>query len=205
MDKCLGPTFRLREQISNGSLAKIGFQDLWHLYQPGTVIVSSARPRQAYKVLHVCGGRVLMRQPRADTWNSIDDSDESGLSAELKHRDWMQKSEKLRTSHFSIDCVSLDFDGELLGPIYSTFAVAPYDNEKTVTSLDVHPIRFADDFENLSHSLIARGRRFAYCADSGQPIQAKHKAYNGPSLDEPPEEVCSASQASDNTSLSQSH
>lgn len=86
-------------------------------------------------------------------------------------------------SPFVIDCVRFDFDGEKLGPVQDTISIFEYEEDRTITTLDVYPISYAEKEEELTKALLNRGRRFAaYRA-------FKHKRYEGLSLSEPQEEV----------------
>ena len=62
LDKELKPTFDLRRQIRDGSARSIAFQDLWHLFPLGSVIVSNgvSGQSQTFRVLNVTGGRPFL-------------------------------------------------------------------------------------------------------------------------------------------------
>lgn len=169
LDDHLGDLLILRKGIEEKSLKKIKFEHLWHLFQPGILVVTAKCPRQAYRVLHVSGGRSLMTtQPLVDG---------SGLA------DQQDMSRKSKWSPFKLDCIKFDFDGEVFGALQETLSLVDYNDEKKITELEVYPIEFADDQAVLNRRLIERGRQFANFREF------KHMIYAGLSLGDPQEEV----------------
>lgn len=169
LDNHLSGLLTLRHAIEERSIRTIRFPWLWHLYYPGDVVVSSMLPYQAYRVLHVSGGRSLLtksmkRQDRL--YGAPDDGDYDGAS---------------RVSPFKLDLIRFDFDGEYYGPCHITFSIKVYDGEKEITDLDVYPIQFAEGA--LRRSLVERGQRFTRFKDF------EHMKYVGWSLDYPNKEV----------------
>ncbi|KAG4439355.1 hypothetical protein IFR05_005167 [Cadophora sp. M221] len=52
LDEDLQSTHELRARISDSTLQKIAFDDLWHLFAPGQLVISRDQ-KQAYQVMHV--------------------------------------------------------------------------------------------------------------------------------------------------------
>jgi hypothetical protein len=50
-DKDLQPTFELRRKIEDGTLNEIQYQDLWHLFNPGDIVVDPNNNLEVYRVL----------------------------------------------------------------------------------------------------------------------------------------------------------
>ena len=168
IDSHLSSLLILHKAIRDREISKIKFEYLWHVFQPGDVVVTFRQPRQAYRVVHVSGGRPLMidvfdRKP----------TDESEPTLRRQSQ----------ISPFSIDCVRFDFDGEKFGPVQDKIYIQEYEEERMITNLDVYPIYYAEREEKLSKTLIDRGRRFA------EYYNFQHKRYQGLSLSEPQEEV----------------
>ena len=160
----------LRNAIHDREISKISFEHLWYLFQPGDVVVTSKQPHQAYRVIHVSGGRPLL------TNIDIAREDKSPTERPISLR-------QSQVSPFNIDCVRFDFDGEKYGPVQDTISIFEYEEDRIITKLDVYPIGYAEKEEELSKALLDRGRRFA----EYQGFQ--HKRYEGLSLSEPQEEV----------------
>ena len=169
LDKDFASLLALRRAISDCSLKEIRFKDLWNLYQPGDLVVTSKQPYQAYRVIFVTGGRNLL------TNSIVHDGKE--VSA-LQYEDRRYKS-----SSFRIDCVRLDFDGNVYGPVQEAIQIDDYNEEKKITELEVYPIGFSDDEPGLREFLTKRGAHFATYHEF------KHKSYAGFNLREPSEEV----------------
>ena len=174
IDEFMTPLLALQNSISERSLKKIKFRDLWMLYQPGDLVISSKTsklPLQAYQVIHVCGGRPLMTK--------------SSIYAPYRSLQSLRKNEKREfgISPFMIDCVYLDFDGETFGTVQTTIEISAFDDERQITELDVYPIDFSENPSALRDTLIKRGEHFATYRDF------KHKRYSGLSLGDLKEEV----------------
>ena len=170
IDWHLGSLLKLRKTIRNGAAAKIRFEHLWHLFRAGDLVVTSRQPHQAYRVIHVGGGRPLL------TTEDLASRDKEAEGRPVFHR-------QSQVSPFTIDCVRFDFDGEKFGPVQDTISILEYEDDTVITTLDVYPINYAEKEEELTQSLLNRGRRFA------EYYEFKHKRYEGLSLSEPQEEV----------------
>ena len=169
-DSHFSPLLILHKAIRDREISKIKFEYLWHLFQPGDVVVTSRKPCQAYRVVHVSGGRPLLTT-----------TDVSGRDNTAESKPTLRRQSKV--SPFSIDCVRFDFDGENFGPVQDKIFIQEYEEERIITKLDVYPIHYAERGENLSKTLIDRGGRFA------EYSSFQHKRYQGLSLSEPQEEV----------------
>ena len=156
MDEDLSELFKLRQTITNGTLQKIAFEHLWHLYQPGDIVVSTGSNCQAYRILHVSGGRPLMNRETSD----------------IPSLDIRQSG----STPFVIDCFHLDFDGTKFGPVQKKIQIVEYKQEKEIKRLEVYPLRFAERWEELKSGLLSRGRQFVDLA------AVKHKRYSGLSV-----------------------
>ena len=156
MDEDLKELINLRQTIANGTVQKIAFEDLWHLYQPGDIIVSSGLECQAYRILHVSGGRPLMHQ-----------SEKSTSSFGIQQP---------KNSPFVIDCFHLDFDGRKFSPVQARFQIQEYDEVRSVRRLEVYPLHLAENRADLEDRLTRRGRNLV------DLVGVKHKRYSGLSL-----------------------
>ena len=165
----LGSLRTLHKAIRDRAVSKIRFENLWHLFQPGDLVVTSRQPFQAYRVLHVSGGRPLLTTTDAA-------SSEKDLEAE-------PTSYQSQVSPFTVDCVRFDYDGEKFGPVQDSISIFKYEEDRMITKLDVYPISYAEKPDELIKTLLNRGRRFA------EYKGFQHRRYEGLSLSEPQEEV----------------
>ena len=165
----LGSLTTLHKAIRDRAVSKIRFEDLWHLFQPGDLVVTSRQPYQAYRVLHVSGGRPLL------TTTDIARSDKDPEAKPSSYRS--------QVSPFTVDCVRFDYDGEKFGSVQDSFSIFEYEEDRMIIKLDVYPMSYAEKADELTKTLLDRGRRFA----EYQGFQ--NKRYEGLSLGEPQEEV----------------
>jgi hypothetical protein len=178
MDNDLKHVFELRRGLQEATIREIAFEDLWHLFSPGDLLVTSGplRERQALKVFYTSGGRPTVRE----TFNF----------------------EKYTiTTPFKIDCYWIDFDKKWLGPIHQTITIPRYEGKRPITQLTMSysddnviprtastfPIRFLEQPEIAIAALVKRGKRHR------ELTPFSHKRYCGPSSVEDPEYVSDAS------------
>ncbi|KAH7385087.1 hypothetical protein BKA64DRAFT_157338 [Cadophora sp. MPI-SDFR-AT-0126] len=172
IDNDLKHVFELRRGLEESTIREIAFEDLWHLFNPGDLLITSGSPhqRQAYKVFYTSGGRPIMQD----------------------HGNFKKMPS---TTPFRIDCYYIDFDKKWLGPIHQTIKIPRYEGKRPVTELKMlysqdynshpsasaFPIRFLDEPEGAMANLVTRGRRHR------ELTPFSHKRYCGPSGVEEPE------------------
>jgi hypothetical protein len=162
-----------------GTCEKVVFSDLWHLFRPGDFVICNGG-RQAFRILRMEG---IPHQVNdlGDMWHYrlLTDNEEIPLS---------------------IQCVYVDFDGKQFGPITKTFRIKRFEKEKSVTSLEIYPLRYhslqetkepsaeeKNSEERLWKYFVARGRKFLHaCSVSIGAFRPMY--YRGPAI-EPREEV----------------
>jgi len=152
----LKPIFDMRVAIEAGSLQEIAFEDLWHLYEPGTTVISTDQ-RQAYCVLNVTGGRPIRFS--SSTYN-LEKKIATGVP---------------RISDFTLDCMFIDCDGKEYGAVPKVIKISPYQDLRPITLLEVYPLKFSPRLES---KLIQRGKKFVKLAG------VAHKKYKGLSIKE---------------------
>ncbi|KAI1192280.1 hypothetical protein F5X97DRAFT_317719, partial [Nemania serpens] len=135
MDEDMRPTFDLRHSIEEGSATSIEYQDLWHLFTYGDIVVVQSDRSHAYRVLNFTGGRELL----------IDRLEEDGVAQPM-------------IEGFMVDCLSITFDGTNHIPRLDTFPICPFVGRQPITSLPIYPLKFDKDSENLKRDLTAQGR-----------------------------------------------
>lgn len=131
MDEYIG---RKLTYLNSVSCSKIYFSDVWHLFQPGTEVIS-ADGKQAYRVVSLRS----KRHKGTDRWAAF----------------WARKREKNSGKSDSSDdqtddtradiiikCVFIHFDGQAVGPVIRTFHINKWDGDKEVTYLEIYPFRF---------------------------------------------------------------
>jgi hypothetical protein len=147
----------------------VAFTDIWYLFKPGDEVVDQSL-KQVYRVIGVISPGHQVFPPWRAKWDK-----------DIKARE---------ETPVYLHCVYIDFDGKQLGPLLRTVKIPRYDNEKAVTSLEVFPIRFAEDKisplssdtnkksrKTLREQFIERGKLFMNMTGF------KHMQYNGMTLD----------------------
>ncbi|KAF8853902.1 P-loop containing nucleoside triphosphate hydrolase protein, partial [Acephala macrosclerotiorum] len=115
---------RKRAYLNSSACDKVTFSDIWHLFKPGDFVISTDG-KQAYRVINVASPP----HKGTDRWSYFYASE--------------KENEKSRAqSDISIDCVYIHYDGKKLGPVLEKFKIRRFDGERSVTSLEIYPLRF---------------------------------------------------------------
>ena len=181
----------LLNQVEDGSISKFYFRDIWFLFNPGDEVMApinknmrvptseaketsqkslsepttqqrdqartkkQGRTQIIYRVAQVGEGRPIL-SPETD--------------------EDKEKVPKTKVNPFRLRGYYLEYDGTEFGYIYKDFAIQPFDGQKDIVSLDVHPIRFAPNITEMKDRLRKRGRRFC------EFTIPKHQWYSGPTF-----------------------
>ncbi|KAF3054783.1 hypothetical protein GL218_07412 [Daldinia childiae] len=130
------------DYIAGDECQKILFDDLWHLFKPGTVVLEQGE-KQAYRLIRV----VTPTHMAIPTWAR-----------------WLRKSEEESSEQpLKLECVYIDFDGKQFGPVSKTFKISRYEEEKPIKSLPVYPLRFSAD-QGIRDRLIDRSKMLLHVA-----------------------------------------
>ena len=183
MDSDMQDILHVKHQVSNQTLKEIAFEHLWLLYRPGDLVytiksLEDSGTYQAFRVLHVTGGRAILDTLRNCGFNAVHDrSWEEESDTEEKARDTIRGSSSNMTT-LIIDCFSIDFDGNRLGPKSRRFVIPTFTGKRKVDALEVCPAFFHPQHEKVRQEMVGRGRRFIQLANG------THKRYSGTSLRE---------------------
>ncbi|KAK6068116.1 hypothetical protein SCUP515_09761 [Seiridium cupressi] len=194
----LGDILDIRARVANGTIEKIAFVDLWHLFNPGDTILSFKKGGvQAQRVYHVTGGRyrfpfkksdghpprpgryISRSARRYEIERAYDRRDNLGLkgwsSDESESSDDDGPRKPLGSySPLYLDCLTTMFDGSILQPRRYKRRIDYYTGQRSITELPVYPIQFHDPAANMGDRLTRRGERFVSCSG--------HKMYSGQAL-----------------------
>jgi hypothetical protein len=152
IDTHLGPLFSLQSSVLLGSLERIAFEDLWHLFKPGDLLFSVDKgTEQLYRAHYITGGRLRLRNRTNDELESRIRLTrlffESDSEDEVEKGQYIEGFGKGTYSDFTIDCYSIAFNGRYLGPLDTAKRISYYGGEREVTSLPIYPLRFHKDGE----------------------------------------------------------
>ena len=183
MDKDMQDIFDVKRQISNNTLEEIAFEHLWLLYSPDDLVYSfktlgDTSTYQAYRVLHVTGGRLILDTTNAsNTKPAYDRAWDDESKNEEKALDAIRSSPSNKTP-FILDCFSIDSDGNRLGPKPRRIIIPTYSGKRKVQELEVCPSLLHPQHETVRQTMVERGQRFTQIA------HGTHKRYSGSTLRE---------------------
>ncbi|EXL90487.1 hypothetical protein NOF04DRAFT_20586 [Fusarium oxysporum II5] len=151
--------------FADSTATKIAFSDLWHIFQAGVTVVTATTPIEAYRVLHVTGGRPYLSPPE----DKENDEEATGMNL---------YKVPAKSSDFIITCYQVGFDGDKFGPIAKSFSIQKYNGFQDIRLLPIYPMSFAEGPEELSKKLSGNGKTFIKLSNVG------HVLYRGPNLHE---------------------
>lgn len=139
--------------IRSPRCTSIHFHDLWHLFKPGDEIIQQDG-KQALVVLQVQVPRHKIEEPW-ERWARCFMDGASAKSGGVDNGDSDDHGDN--EAPFRLHCAYVDFDGKNFGPVGRTFKILPFDNLKTIKTLPVYPLRYAEGTQTRQ-KLIKRGR-----------------------------------------------
>ncbi|RYP76413.1 hypothetical protein DL771_001852 [Monosporascus sp. 5C6A] len=194
----------IRARIRDGTLKKIAFEDLWHLFSVGDMLYDgSQHSERAYQLYAVTGGRRTVNKRIGVPTSSIFYKAETNARPVLSEKE-IRRRDNSRDSHgrassaelvytrrrtdvspqtrpfsdvwtpFCLDCFSIDFDGAVYAPCYTYFTIYHFPGERDIRKLDVYPMRFHPTADEVVDRLADRGRKFTECHG--------HRMYDGTSF-----------------------
>jgi hypothetical protein len=131
--------------LASDECQKVVFSDIWHLFKPGDFVISRDT-KQAYRVVKVKYSTHSRKQPST------------------KHLFMFDVKSKLQNSPITVQCVHIDFDGDLIGPVSQNVDFYRFDGEKNIQSLEIIPLRLAKTVD-LRETLVKRGSKFIEVCD----------------------------------------
>ncbi|KAH8889089.1 P-loop containing nucleoside triphosphate hydrolase protein [Thozetella sp. PMI_491] len=133
----------MRAQITNGTLKSIAFDDLWHLFRPGDLVVTSEHGRERLnRVFFVTGGLIQRKRKRM---NDERRPQYHGLGT------W---------TSFRIYTYQMEFDGNEVGMTVDIIGIEHYLGKKPIFDLKVYPVQLHAKEDNIVQRMEDRGRRF---------------------------------------------
>ncbi|KAK3987005.1 hypothetical protein QBC44DRAFT_332337 [Cladorrhinum sp. PSN332] len=153
---------RKAEYLISSACDQISFPDIWHLYKPGDFVISS-NGKQAYRVVSVSSPQHKGVSRRELYYQAI-----AGLS----------QGKSSTQDQISIVCVYIHYNGERLGPVTETFEIPRFDGERSLSSLNIYPLRYHASKLLHEPSMKAKKDGQGVMAEDAIDVQfAKLKAY----------------------------
>jgi ATPase family associated with various cellular activities (AAA) len=167
MEAEIMPLSRQFDNVADPSNAKVRFQDLWFLFHPGDLIYRDVGDRdttrsgllgsaqRAWRVYGTGPFWPKFRLPSAD------------------HKKYSRHHEDDEKTPFKIFAYHIDYNGDEFSVVTETFEIQPFEGEKKIVSLKVHPYRFLPNHEHKLQLYINFGKDFLHYIDT------KHGNYKG--------------------------
>ncbi|KAL4739363.1 hypothetical protein BDV11DRAFT_215286 [Aspergillus similis] len=151
-------------RASGTTQRKFRFADLWMAFQPGELIhvPMSSDSTQNSDVAPGSNSRMYQATWRLYTMDLDEVRDDKP--------DDTQKNSKRKLDLYTY---YFDYDGNSYVPASHTFFIKDYVGERDITSLEVYPLRFVKDAENMKGALLKQGSWFR------EVITKKHVSYDG--------------------------
>lgn len=176
--------FAKHELLRSSHAEKVAFQDMWHLFMAGDLVVSDSdsndRGLELYQVAIL---------PACDFFSSRRPVKQIQTKTEGSHQlvESVYREESVSAMNvFTVDVFYFDFDGQKFGPVEKRLQLVSYEGEKNIVDLPLHPLRFRKDAAQFKDMMLERGRKFR---ELSIPNVYPHREYNGLSIGEPQEQV----------------
>ncbi|KAK0644346.1 hypothetical protein B0T16DRAFT_460410 [Cercophora newfieldiana] len=160
----LGDLLELRKRISDASLQSISFDDLWHLFKPGDLVISreegEGSSERLYRVYFTTGGQIKRRESKGP----------GSQVGPTPGRMLLHQSLQGAWTPLLVSAYKMEFDGTRVGPKEYCFAIHHFVGKTPITNLPVYPLAFHPG-KGCRAYFEARGRK--YLSSPG------HKSYNG--------------------------
>ncbi|KAK9413232.1 hypothetical protein SUNI508_02431 [Seiridium unicorne] len=159
VDKEIMPLYN---QFDGKTATKVKFDDLWALFRPGDLLYmpaageSGGRYHEVWRIYRVETPEVDITYPQSG-WEFFAD-----------------EFQETKTEGFKIYAYYVDHDGTGFGAVRHTFEIESFPGERAVESLEVFPIRYWDDHENVLNSLKNQGRSFQRFLEASD----RHQSYS---------------------------
>ncbi|KAI1393500.1 uncharacterized protein F4822DRAFT_15137 [Hypoxylon trugodes] len=189
----------LRAKIEDGSIERIGFADIWQLFNAGDLLYSKDHGfEQLYRAYAVTGGqqrmRNLTRREMEDLRRNFSGIHNHRYYARLRYQNESEISEQGAFSEedqdlnprgtaigvgtwtpFTIDCYNIVMDSTQLGAVECCKRIQWYIGEKNIRDLPIIPLRFLPEQDVILQRLEARGLKCVQCVG--------HQKYDGSAYD----------------------
>ncbi|KAI0553498.1 hypothetical protein F4679DRAFT_474234 [Xylaria curta] len=177
----------LHDQYDGTTAERVKFDNLWSLFRVGDLICMPAGGETAGRYHEIWRiYRVELPKPEA-------------VYPSYGWEFFMDEVENHKKETFNIFAYYVDHDGNNLGAVRHTFQIGMFPGERLIESLEVFPIRYRHDHQQLLASLKDQGRQFQkFLTDRHQSYNAWTLTRNPPfDSDDPEDEILRDSKGED--------
>lgn len=176
IDKEIMPHYN---ELGQSTSEKVKFDDLWSLFRVGDLAYMPAsgeaggRYHQLWRIYKIKVPEPEEKSKTPMAWNYF--------TGEVEEAD--------ETPKFEISGYYIDHDGNSFGAVRRKFEIDSFVGERHIDSLDIFPIRFRSDHQQILASLKEQGHKFVnYLEDRHQQYSAWTLTRNPPSKSSDPED-----------------
>ena len=184
MTEEMGEIFSKHEFLRSSRAEKVAFEDVWHLFMAGDLVVAETESSGGGSGLYQ-----VATLPSSDIYSSSRPVNQIKTKVEGHEqliRSVYREDAIIAESVFTVDAFYFDFDGQNFGPVERRIKIKNFEGEKSIVDLPLYPLRFRRDAISFKAMLLQRGMKFRELSPTaGYP----HREYNDMSVDEPQEQV----------------
>ena len=154
------------DSYRNMTSQKIPFCDLWHLFKPGD-LVHAPLGNRTFDFISRDGSEIRQVGPTdafQEVWRVANTTGgRSRLEAAKGNNKFVEQlvpGRKSTINPFSITAIFVDFNGTRYVNQSFRFSILPFDGERDITSLEVYPLRYASQVDELKDKWKSRGEAF---------------------------------------------
>ncbi|KAL8721256.1 MAG: hypothetical protein Q9225_002033 [Loekoesia sp. 1 TL-2023] len=176
--------FARHELLRSSKAEKVTFQDMWHLFMAGDLVVAESESTERRLELYQVS--IL---PAADFFSTRRPVKEISTRTEGSQHlvESVYKEEAVSAmSVFKVDVFYFDFDGQKFGPVERRLQLVSYEGEKNIVDLPIYPLRFHKDAARFEAMMLERGMKFRELSTTQE---YPHREYSGLSIGEPQEQA----------------
>ncbi|KAL2161688.1 hypothetical protein VTH06DRAFT_8250 [Thermothelomyces fergusii] len=161
IEKYIAPQWH---RAAGTSKRKFRFTDLFAVFQPGELLHFGNSSDSAQGSDNVHGSSQKTYQT---AWRLY------SLCLDAVNDERLDDTDKVSGRSLHVHAYYWDYDGKSYVPVRETFFIKDYEGERDITTLEVFPLRFLKDAENVKQALRKQGSRFR------EVVSKKHLSYDG--------------------------
>ena len=162
----------LSDRFIDGTCSKVRFEDLWYLFKPGDDIlapfdhVDDRKTLQSSEIQQITGlNSIIPETNRVDhgrVWRvvQVDGKPHRFCFCNDDEDRWCPPMTSKPLKPYVVQCYCVDHDEYRYGPVLKCFEIRPFQGERDIKSLEIFPLRFAEDANEVKNMLKKRGQTF---------------------------------------------
>ncbi|KAF4827775.1 putative cell division cycle ATPase [Colletotrichum tropicale] len=150
VEKAILPIRETFQYVEQKTPPRVCFEDIPYLFKPGALVIVTEKARS---------GRTLHRSAVQRIWRLVS-CQPSDVRTGIPYEEDDEGNEYTTTTW---SMYSLDYDGEILVPVWKSFRFKRFDGERDITSLGCYPLEFDSKGAKILEEQKVSGERFKSC------------------------------------------